>query len=211
VKDTVKVWALLSQMHDTFICHNNTPERIAAYKQTCAEFKKAFVEHPSSAGGYGRTNFTPYMHIVCDHFPNILARLKNGDIRNFSGEATESICRLARNVHRHSAHRNSCRDVIVKKMVLEMLLAWRYRARKYSNRARTVRDRPELLGPNASVTATAVLTNESLGDGDLLQADAAAHLVAAFQEAVGAREDNDDAQATTSVADAKSQLMAVDL
>ena len=97
-------------------------------------------------GGYGRTNYTPYMHIVCDHLPNILRTLANNDLRVFSGEATESLCRLARNTFRHASHRNNAQSVMVKQFSLNELESLLRIKRPYSKRKSTAPARNSRFG-----------------------------------------------------------------
>lgn len=131
---TVALWAAFGKLHNAWYESDKTPVDVAQFTLDAKAFKSLFVGFQSRSGSYGRSNFTPYMHIVCDHFPNIIARLRGNNLRRFSGEPTESICKLARRAFRLSSHRNNTADVLVKKQMLEVLINHRHKSRKYTVR-----------------------------------------------------------------------------
>lgn len=136
MQHTIAVWREFRALHRIFSAHDNTPATVAVYEQHAENFKRLFVEHPSPGGGYGRCNFTPYMHIVCDHLPIMLDALAHNDLRLFSGEATEAICGLARAAFRHSTHRNSTQDVMLRKHNYEELKEHDFVPRHYDSTKR---------------------------------------------------------------------------
>lgn len=161
VQRTIDIWREFGAMHAIFRSHTNTMETIDKYESHAKQFKSLFVEHVPLGGGYGRANFTPYMHIVCDHFPNILRRLSDHDLRRHSGEATEASCRIARKAFKRSNHRNNSLSVMLKRWRLGLFARRMRKIRQYlfTKRKSAAPERNTCFGakkPASSAAAPAV-------------------------------------------------------
>lgn len=61
------------------------------YRELSKEFTKDFMSPSTSrGGGYGKGNFTPYMHIFVAHMPIMLKSATGYNIHVFIGEGTEA-------------------------------------------------------------------------------------------------------------------------
>ena len=56
----------------------NSSDDIDNYEGHAGAFLDAFVNHTTEGGGYGRLNVTPYIHILCCHFPDMMRSLQDG-------------------------------------------------------------------------------------------------------------------------------------
>ena len=168
-------------MHEIFSRHVNTPADVQQYIELAKAFKKPFADGCSKGGGINRENVTPYIHIVCDHFPAILGKV-GGDLRRFSGEATEALCKLARNAFRNSNHQDPEADVIIRKRLLEFLKDFAKAPRQYAPRQLAdITDRPKqsgVHGPAPAMAAAAMVEPQEPTDDEVADLAVTADLLA---------------------------------